>query len=823
MSGSVSSSNNPFSIIKGSEQLLQNLAEFKTKGVSEKDFKIVKNGHVYSMHIPSKETPSLLQRIKNIFLSIIFPHKVSKANDFVYLKEMFEEIEKEVREQKPELAKDKVALVADALHGLENLYRAYADDTSAEAMIKRNDILEARSVAYRKDLNNLNVTLNLEGDEKIKRIAYQPLTEVKSTFSKYSIALVAYKDMKEAVQKLNEYAKTKQKDIKELNIHEVQEALGPLLKQEKVPMGALLDLMYSHGFLNFEFVKKLATKYSGKKYEKEDRHGYVTPEAIAKFFKKLTISIETIHKDELYAFSEMFTTDLREQKSPDAAFQRALKPEAIAILTEDARKLQDEIHDTIGTGNLVTNCAFDRFGLIEIPKNGAAKLFNITGKCFARTEGNIEEAQKEKSYSGRFAFSLKQALGFSNTLETTFKEDEVVNKNLTPDKAARSMLRCVVNMFDRHKAMMVVQRLAPADIHHFASTVQGKILTWSESCEVLQKMLEKQTQKESPEYKQLQELLAYFQNHDELNAKTIDIKGTQGSVSRKALFDHSVILALNNRRIRMVKHNDGSVSIDCFVGATGVDRVNINERSPSGEHDIGEDYGSMGFGEMDKTDWLKGLATKEKSIKLNPAEQQQQGSAAGKFHQTGSTVISIYLSKDLMPIPALEDFSKHVKFAIKKENLKIRVWNCFAQSSIGKWMRLKPIEPLVINRAIEVQGDWGQVIALPTAYVAFNALKKVISAEEFDKIIDSDKSPKDILQNIAKKLYKSFEGKFSTMHVCPPDMEEQEFRIAQQIYDAILKKDQEPSTLTEEQRDIYDKINEALQHYISQQVLKKTP
>lgn len=886
------------SIILESEKLLHTLADFHLKGrVHQKNFKVVvKNGHQYTKQHSSLVLIFLIDIIKTIFRI-----KTHHANNFFQLKKMFVGIEKEIRER-PELATtENKALVAHALRGLENLYRAHSHDTSPESMIRRNDILEARSIAFREKegKSNLNATLGLTDDEKIKRIVHEPLKETKATFTKYSIPLVTYNDMgeavrrmkvyaanhqkninslniqdvqkalgpldeaskllngqnqltqetwdalnanPEAVQRLNQYAKSRKKTINSLNIQDAKNALGGILIQEKVPMGVVIDLMYSHGFLNFEFVKRLATKYSGNKYKKKNREGYIHPLAIARFFKKLTISIETAYKGELYAFSEMFT-DLRKQKSPDAAFQRALKPEAIARLTEEARRKQININETIGQGNLVTNCAFDRFGIIQIPRFGTDHLFNITGKCFADTKANIQAARKEKSYTGRFAFSLKQMLGFGNKMKIPFKPGEAITYESlaslenpvhakTPKEAAlnlkksqiiasRSMLRCIINVFHRHENTMIVQRLAPADIHHFASTAEGRVLTWSESCQVLQKMLAKRTENlekrgktNDPKYKELQEeirqleeLFIYFQNHQEFDEKTIDIKGNKhSSVSRKALFDHSETLALNTRRIRVVEHEDGAISIQCYVGATGVDQVNVPHLKH--KHHLGEDYGSMGFGHLDQSNWLEGLATKKESIKLDPKKNNELGMPAGKFDKTGSTIICIHFSKDLVPIKSVEDFTKIVKHTVTKESLLIRIRNCFAKTIIGKCFKMKIIESLRINRAIEVQGDWGQILALPKAYVAFKAIRKVISKEEMNNIISS---PNQTEEEILEKILESFKEKMSPLVECPPNMHEQEFRIANQVLRALLSKE---GSLTVEQEDLYDKIHQALDFHI---------
>lgn len=124
---------------------------------------------------------------------------------------------------------------------------------------------------------------------------------------------------------------------------------------------------------------------------------------------------------------------------------------------------------------------------------------------------------------------------------------------------------------------------------------------------------------------------------------------------------------------------------------------------------------------------------------------------------------------------------------------------------------MKPIDPLVISRAIEVQGEWGQIIALPKAYVAFNAIRKIISEKNFNEIIHSNKSSEEIID----ELFELFSKKLLNIKNCPENMQAQEYRIAKEIFAAInINNKGNPSF---EQDDLINKLRQVLDFQINLQ------
>lgn len=696
---------------------------------------------------PNLPAKSDKKSIETQMQGLLFPKGNKKPEDqdvYKKLKKIFSDAASRLKNNS-ELQQRHGVQVFKALNGLKKLYEIYRNDTSTEGIIKRNDVLEALSVAYRKT-DSLNTILGLKDDQCITRVAAKVVMAAKPVFTETSIPLVRFEHMESATKALKNYASQQGKKVDELDIHEVQEALGELLFEETVPYGALVDQMYAHGIvsglINYNIIKDKITDVAGKIQKRKNATSY----SIVEFFKKLNISVETTFKNEQYSYREMFKKSLHEEESNDAAFQRAMTPEAVDMLLKDASDLQDEITRTSG-GNLVISNSFNRLAYHVIKEGGVSKKFNITGKLLEEeSEENREAVKSEQSYTGRFAFSLKNMFGSCDDRETGFERRET-QKPTNSVQADRLLLDCMTNMLDREATspgggvVMAVQRLAPADIHHFFLTSKGKKLTRLETCKVLEKMI--QRDKFASETRQLQELLGYFKksegdgNDNSKGGSTINIEGTRDSVNRKALYNESKILAQNMRKIMAVQHDDGTIAFHAFIGATSVNNVDVVAKPGDGQ--LGEAIGRMGFGNEngDKSNWQPGLAD-QKLVLATSGNSVVVSDSQVTFSKEGSTVISLYLSKDIIVVDKLEEFSDVVRHKILRTSLWVTIHNFFWYI-IGRCFGMAKWEhPLPISRSIEVQADYGHVIAHPTQYVAFNMLQKMIGKDDLERLTTVD-------------------------------------------------------------------------------------
>ena len=263
--------------------------------------------------------------------------------------------------------------------------------------------------------------------------------------------------------------------------------------------------------------------------------------------------------------------------------------------------------------------------MIHIPQDSVKSRFTIDGKRLNQEGSN--------------SASLQMMLGNENDVDTSFAVPDAVVRPKSRRSATNLYQCCLTNAVNRHEFTMIVQRLAPEDIHHYVESVGGRVLSREEACGKLLKLLPKSDT--THEKEQLEELLAYFQEHPSTSG-VVKVRGTRMSVSTLAT-RHNSPLAQNDRKIMMVEHADGSFSIHIFIGAVGVNNVRITSRT--GEQEIGDPHGSMGFGDHDegRDSWQK-MATTENSISLRSEvdEKLALGERRGRFSKDGSTVVSLF-------------------------------------------------------------------------------------------------------------------------------------------------------------------------------------
>lgn len=569
-------------------------------------------------------------------------------------------------------------------------------------LLERNDLLEALA-PYWDDLPEEKLKSETI---RIQRIAAPQLSYVAETFHKNDILLVARTHLSEVNKVLSNEAKS---------LEEVAAKLKSNLEREIVPMGKAIDVMYNHEIGRSNKIHQLMTWFKGRKIKKENKPSAIN---IVRFFNGLNITPEVTLKGKVYAYSEIHPIPLRQEKSLDHAFQRGLTENAIQLHVKEAKQEQELVDNSLGKGkgSVIVSNSHCRMSLHKIPDKSKRRRFNITGKLLSDSADNKAAAKIEKSYTGGFSFSLQNLLGNEDEVETEITRPVVCTK----ENATQLLLDCTTNMLDTEELTMVVQRLAPEDIHHFSLPVNGRILSAEESAAAIKSRMERSGALSSDEKTQLELLEAYFKENPPAES-TINIHGTQASVSRKALFKHSEILAQNDRKLLMMEHEDGSLSVHAYIGATAVNNVDVTMRAHHESKPMLTDVGSMGFGDMDtnnKDKWRQGLLSKEDSIGLrNLRGSNPIGASAGGFDQSGSTIVSVYFASDQSLSDDLEEFSDRGQILVEKTYLNQRIYNYFASSLVGRMFGMKVIAHAKLARNIEVKSLMGDVVALPAAYV----------------------------------------------------------------------------------------------------------
>lgn len=608
-----------------------------------------------------KETGGLWNRILNKLDLVIFGSR--HVDDLKQAHQFFEEVRDNIiKENAAENAEIKDVVVG-AFQSIKQLYENHRLETSAEEQIFKNDLVDALSVAYGQ--GGINEKLDID----IKRIAARTLPEVGRALKSHNIPLFRAEDL----EKVNEIFKRdfpgETPTLTQIQNHP---ELKLLLNKEDVSLGWLVERIYSHragAVLNNRVVNWAMTSWMGWMTKRRMAEGPERTEKVVNFFRQMHITLSTDIKNELYSYREMHGRDVRTEETLDGAFQRPLTNEAIKVLMQEADEATKEIQRVCGTETSPVICnAFSRVRVLKVGAGQVHEKFHITGKVLDQDQ----ETTDEVSYGGKFKFSIDKMLGGKADAAPIADPNQA-------ESLFRSILTTALNQED---LTMVVQRLAPADIHHYGMSVGGRVLSVEESCQKLRAMLNASQNPE--EAKKLEQLIDWYQNQGKEHADKAfsQVRGTKQSVSTLAVKSASP-LSENDRKVMMVEHHDGSISVHTFIGAVGVNNVNIE--AERGAYSIGEDLGSMGFG--------------NESIKptVKAGEVKEQGGAIGGFTKEGSTVVSLYFQKDFVPTATMAETVTHVAYKDKKGAMK---------------------------NEIEVLTPWGKPIAYPTLYVALRYLKE---------------------------------------------------------------------------------------------------
>lgn len=634
---------------------------------------------------------SIWQRIVFLFTGSVTSRM--GIDDLKLAKKFFKQTDEEIkrlRESNPKRAQliEKTKKMFAALKGMYGTI----EGESAKAMVLRNDILEALSVAF--------------GENKelyhIDRIAAPKITAVGEEIKSHQVPLFRAEDMVKVQELFATRFPNRDHPPTLKQVCDVPD-LKKYLVVEEVALGRLVDWMYEHKMEGkfFRFGNWCLTKVASWLNRRELPEGEARTEKVAKFFEKMHISISTAFDEKLYSYSEIHGREFRDEKSLDAAFQRPISTFATNLFTRDAQEEKKKVQAAIGDqGSVVISNSFCRLRTLDIPEGAAGKKFHITSKVLNQAQENVDAASTEQGYGGKFLFSVKNMLGNEDEVDISGAASEpVVRESMTQQDAEYLLRTHLTNAVDREAATMVVQRLAPADIHHYTEPVGGKVLSLAEAAEELKKRLPGSS---AGERAQLEKLIGFFQ--DSSKDKCIaEVKGTRMSVSTLATKYQSP-LSQNDRKVMVVRHDDGSIAIHTFIGAVGVNNVNVTAHA--NKYTLGEDTGSMGFGDDEKgrDDWM-GMATQEDSIRIRGQPQQvRQGQELGHFDKTGSTVISIYFKKDFRVSDELEAATSAIRY---EDDAKGGV-----------------------QREIEIQAHMGLVIGYPTRYMALQAVEKALGGLE---------------------------------------------------------------------------------------------
>ncbi len=492
---------------------------------------------------------------------------------------------------------------------LQNLsflfHQLYARNTTT-SLVHANDILEATAVALRP--NGLNATIHT----RVQRVAAPPPTAFKQKIKAHFIPVFRLSDI-EAVTAL-----VRQKFPNEIptlaQLHKDSD-LQKFLTIETVAMGSIMRWMYRHQKLGKLFdnpwIAHAVTRYLGWTMKNTLPPGPNRTAKIASFFRKMNIAISPVEQGMFYSYKEMFQNHFREESSIDAAFQRDFN--------ESTRQRRIQTQDP---ADVICNSDC-RLRVLDIPENAKNTRFSIDGK------------QLTSHLERHHGYTIQNLFGNENDIQTE------INRSISPNSCTEAdyLLRCcLTNAVHRTRNTLVVQRLAPSDIHHFVSPSQGKILSLRELALQL-----KQTAS-GEESAQLDNLATYYQTHSShSDLATLYIQGACPTSVSTIATQNKPTFSQNDRKIMAMRHSTGAISIHIYIGAIGVNHVDLQVDARC-DQNIGDNVGSMGFGhDARRSAWPK-MATSDDSISLHrQAGPIATGADTGVFDATGSTVVSLYL------------------------------------------------------------------------------------------------------------------------------------------------------------------------------------
>ncbi len=690
------------------ETPVDRLSEWE-KGPPEQ--KAVQGGRSFS--VIRRQFSSLQQRASSLFGRS--PHSSVAAKD---LKSVLLEIHKEISGIQDEAVK------AAQIERLKTIYGNIASefdlarkDTSKKGLLRASDLLEAYNTAFSTGesivplgLSRIKVSRSPPDPVQAHAIeqATKPSKLALAQSSQQAILLADYQTLADLTLKIEDAQKTKDAKGKGPLTHEevAQLVSSGDLHLEPAPMGKMIDYMYRHHFKGRLQMEKVVTLVAEIRF----RSGKLVQDVLktVKFFKNLHIDLWMDIGGELYSFSELFGYDIREAKSYHESFTRSLTPESQElILTKTGyRALQADVRKTTGDAASQVVCvnSFSRVSVIPCKAGSIDDERSIRGKVLSPSSPpEAELAEKpEDAYAQRSPFTIHDLLGGYGPQEEGLQDPK--KKQDTDSIAQGALLGMLSSMVDHHDTTMVIQRLAPADVHRYSATANETVLSRAECCAVLHKEIEQRerlgeplSDEEKNQLNQLRALEKHFQEEELASPtgvqkkSTFNIAGsTLGSVSTKAVRQEPSILATNDRKVMMVRHDDGSIAIHVFIGASAVNSVGVTAKPGSAQ--AGADFGDMSFGRKEKGDWITAktgdrampLPTPPKPTMLTRAlqsiqkwrsrrgvdkkvlEEREQEvkkkreiavTAAGTgFSEGGSTVISIYMNRDYRVVEPVARF-----------------------------------------------------------------------------------------------------------------------------------------------------------------------
>ena len=570
---------------------------------------------------------------------------------------------------------------------------------------------------------------------------YVPLVEYShlSEFNKSVDTLLGLPDKKLQEIGLNKGDGNLKPESRDKLIAAIQDNGGAKFKffKETSKTGAVLEAIYSQRILSplkMNWISRIITFFLGKSWRQT-----TTPDAIAKTALGLGITPYEIVDDgngnrvfrgpkflfgkslsEYSTFNNFFTRDLtttaRSQYVAEAINQNAKLLSGV-----------EGIEDPYLPSAVVISSADARLRFQTLALGHADDLQWISGKVFTPNAVQIDENKGDNPvyYEGKYYYRVSDALNIKTksvgsvvvSEEADIKAYDIklpltsANNVQSVQHAQTALLNALFTDMNGRGVIQNTQRLAPADVHNYVSSVNGTALSNLEAAKLMEGRLAKlqgqlknppdaqkaSIQKQIEDMKEIQTIFAEQEKQlGRASSSTIDISGTSLSVAENAVANQANILATNNRKVMIIKHAGlvDTYSVHIFIGATGVDQVRV---------------GNSGNTVRRQGDWQGDMAAGGESVTTyDNVTKLTSGQALGKFPITGSTVQSFYFSDEFKLTDDVQNFQNSLgKIELNRlPEIKAQMGNVILQMEPALLAQVKEIAPPAhaIAAYMETQG-----------------------------------------------------------------------------------------------------------------------
>ncbi len=551
----------------------------------------------------------------------------------------------------------------EAKHQYKNTHDYYAYRQELEALFKQSRLQKSASrwLVTAEVLDEVDSLHAAFGDES-PLIVYSPDDSQLSRSTRHAVPLVDYSEIGYFTEAMTYFDQLNDAELGEIGllrsdlssidkpqlIKHLEEKTGRAFIKEKSKVGEVVKAVYKQKgitgkLLRHRFLNALLTRIIGWRNREPASSAQIAQTALGLGITPFEIVTDNYNQRVYRGPKFLFGKGVSDFQSFNEFFVRDLTDEARQVYLKRARQLNaDRLADykaaaeanvsamVIASADSRVRLATLSAGEVDKPQKLVGKVLNEDAAAYA-----AEKGEDPVYYGDEYAYKVSDALLVDLDDAQQVRYPSMVTEKNPVAAAQKTLLNLAFEDMNRRGVVQVTHRLAPADIHNYTASVNGKAMSHAEALDLLQAKASGQLSDEKNAL--IDSLRSSLANSAE-SSPLIEISGSRLSVAAQAIAEQPSILAQNNRKVLFMKHEGTSMySVHLFIGATGVDQVNVE---PGDDNKQGDRIGDMAFG-------LESAKGKLKS-----------GERIGQFPVNGSTVQSFYFSDEFELLPSVYAFQE---------------------------------------------------------------------------------------------------------------------------------------------------------------------